>query len=84
MANNGHDPTRLDRLESLVETLAVRRLEFEQEYKRLQITQVMLTDRIDQSLDRLAELQAEGARRMKALVSIVDEIIRKRPPSASA
>jgi len=79
MAHNGRDPGRLDRLEGLVETLAARRLEFEQEYKRLLIAQVVLTDRIDERLDRVAELQAEGAQRMNALIAIVDEVIRKRP-----
>jgi hypothetical protein len=80
MANNGHDPGRLDRLEGLVEVLFIRHLEFEEEHKRLLIAQVVLTDRID----RLAELQTETAERLKVLVAIVDEVIRKRPPSASA
>jgi hypothetical protein len=80
MANNGHDPGRLDRLEGLVEVLFNRHLEFEEEHKRLLIAQVVLTDRID----RLAELQTETAERLRVLVAIVDEVIRKRPPSASA
>ncbi len=79
MANNGHDPTRLDRLEGLVEVLVNRHLEFEEEHKRLLIAQVVLTDRID----RLAELQTETAERMNVLVAIVDEVIRKRPPSSA-
>jgi hypothetical protein len=87
MANNGHDPGRLDRLEGLVESLLNRHIEFEDEHKRLLTAQVVLTDRmdrLDQRLDRLAEIQAEGAQRMNVLISIVDEVIRKRPPSASA
>jgi hypothetical protein len=60
MANNGHDPGRLDRLEGLVEVLFNRHLEFEEEHKRLLIAQVVLTGRID----RLAELQTETAERM--------------------
>jgi hypothetical protein len=87
MPNNGHDPDRLDRLEGLVEVLVNRHLEFEEEHKRLLIAQVVLTDRmdrLDQRLDRVAELQAEGAQRMNVLIAIVDEVIRKRPPSAGA
>jgi hypothetical protein len=78
MANNGHDPDRLDRLEGLVEVLFNRHLEFEEEHKRLLIAQVVLTDRID----RLAELQTETAERLNMLVAIVDEVIRNRPPQA--
>jgi hypothetical protein len=78
MANNGHDPTRLDRLEGLVEVLVNRHLEFEEEHKRLLIAQVVLTDRID----RLAELQTETAERMNVLVAIVDEVVRNRRPGS--
>jgi hypothetical protein len=35
MANNGHDPSRLDRREGLVEVLLDRFLEFEEKHKRL-------------------------------------------------
>lgn len=87
MANNGHDPDRLDRLEGLVEVLVNRHLEFEEEHKRLLTAQVVLTDRmdrLDRRLERLAELQAEGAQRLNVLISIVDEIVRNRPPSASS
>jgi hypothetical protein len=83
MANNGHDPDRLDRLEGLVEVLFNRHLEFEEEHKRLLTAQVVPTDRmnkLDLRLDRIAEIQAEGAQRMNALIAIVDEIIRNRPP----
>ena len=75
MANNGHDPGRLDRLEGLVESLLNRHIEFEEEHKRLLTAHAALTDRID----RLAELQSETAERMNVLVAIVDEVIRKRP-----
>jgi CII-binding regulator of phage lambda lysogenization HflD len=94
MANNGHDPTRLDRLEGLVEVLVNRHLEFEEEHKRLLIAQVVLNDqlqrlgervnRLDEKLDRVAEFQKHSDERLDALIAIVDEVIRKRPPSASA
>ena len=47
MANKGHDPTRLDRLEGLVESLLNRHLGFEEEHKRLLIAHEALTGRID-------------------------------------
>jgi len=94
VANNGHDPDRLDRLEGLVEVLFNRHLEFEEEHRRLLTAQVVLNDqlqrltervnRLDERLDRVAELQAEGAKRLNALIATVDEIVRKRPPSAGA
>ncbi len=77
MASNGHDPDRLDRLESLVEVL-FRHLEFEEEHNRLLIAQVVLADR----MDRIAEIQAEGAQRMNVLIAIVDEVICNRRPQA--
>jgi predicted transcriptional regulator len=87
MASNGHVPDRLDRLEGLVEVLFNRHLEFEEEHKRLLTAQVVLTDRmdrLDRRLERLAELQAEGAQRLNVLIAIVNEVIRNRPPSAGA
>lgn len=94
MANNGHDPDRLDRLEGLVEVLFNRHLEFEEEHKRLLTAQVVLNDqlqrltdrvdRLDMRLDRIAEIQADSTQKLNALIAIVDEIIRKRPPSAGA
>jgi hypothetical protein len=52
MANNGPDPTRLDRLEGLVEALYNGHLEFEDEHRRLLAAQVVLTDRIDRLTQR--------------------------------
>ena len=92
MANNGHDPTRLDRLEGLVEVLVNRHLEFEEEHKRLLIAQVVLTDRIDrlaelqsktaERMDGMAEFQKHSDERLDALIAVVDEIVRNRPPQA--
>ena len=76
MPNNGHDPDRLDRLEGLVEVLVNRHLEFEEEHKSLLIAQVVLTDR----MDRMAEFQKHSDERLDALIAIVDEVIRNRPP----
>jgi len=75
VANSGHDPTRLDRLEGLVEVLLNRHIEFEEEHKRLLTAQVVLTDRLDkltQKVDRIAEVQAETTDKLNALIAIVD------------
>jgi hypothetical protein len=87
VATNGHDPDRLDRLEGLVEVLFNRHLEFEEEHKRLLTAQVVFADRmnrLDQRMDRMAEFQKHSDERLDALIAIVDEIVRKRPPSADA
>jgi hypothetical protein len=92
MANggtNGHDPSRLDRLEGLVEVLLNRHIEFEDEHKRLLIAQVVLTDRIDrmakQDLDlreqvtRNAEQMRQTDDKLNALIEVVG-LVRKRLP----
>lgn len=89
-ATNGHGQSRLDRLEGLVEVLMNGHIEFEAEHKRLLTAQVVLTDRIDrvtQRLDRLTEqvselreAQKSTDERMNALITVVDGIVRRRPP----
>jgi hypothetical protein len=89
-SGNGHGQSRLDRLEGLVEVLMNGHIEFETEHKRLLIAQVVLTDRIDrvtQRLDRLTEQVSElrdaqkgTDERMNALITVVDDIVRRRPP----
>ncbi len=82
MAANGHDPSRLDRLEALVEVLVNRHIEFEQEHRQLLTAQVVLTDRLDRltsRVDRIAQSQLETNEKLNALISIVDEFIRNRP-----
>jgi len=84
VAANGHDPGRLDRLEALVADLVNRHIEFEQEDKQLLTAQVVLTDRLDrltQRVDQIAVAQLETSEKLNALIVIVDEIIRNRPPA---
>jgi len=89
MAANGHDPSRLDRLEAVVEALVNRHVEFEQELRQLLTAQVVLTDRLDrltsrvdriaEKVDRIAESQLETNEKLNALISNMDEFIRNRP-----
>ncbi len=74
--SNGHDPTRLDRIEGLVEVLVNRHIEFEEEHKKLLIAQVVLTDRIDKLTDRVDKLAAstkEGFAEHKQAMRDFDE-----------
>jgi hypothetical protein len=60
MANgrgNGHDPSRLDRLEGLVEVLVNQHIEFNDEHRRLLTAQVVLTERVDKLAVQVAELR---------------------------
>jgi len=85
MADNGHDPGRLDRLEGLAESLLNRHIEFEEEHKRLLKAHAALTDRIDrlaQRMDEMREFQKHSDERLDALIAAVDEIRRNRPPQA--
>ena len=93
MPQNGQDPSRLDRLEGMIEVILNRHIAFEDDHAHLLKAQAILTDRLDTvtaRLDRLAGLVAEiaGAQkhtdeRLNALIATVDEIIRKPPRQAS-
>jgi hypothetical protein len=62
-------------------------LNFQEEHKQLLTAQVVLTDRLDrlaQTVKDIAAAQAEAQKhideRLNALINIVDDIVRKRPP----
>jgi hypothetical protein len=82
-SGNGHGQSRLDRLEGLVEVLMNGHIEFETEHKRLLTAQVVLTDRLDRLTEQVSELreaQRQTDERMNALIAIVDDVVRRRPP----
>jgi hypothetical protein len=91
---NGGGKARLDRLEGLMELLIDDHLKFADEHKRLLTAQVLLTE-AQQLTERriqelaatqaavrqdLAELQKHSDERLNALIKIVDDLIRNRPP----
>jgi hypothetical protein len=85
-SGNGHGRSRLDRLEGLVEVLMNGHIEFEAEHKRLLTAQVVLTDRLHRLTEQVSELreaQKSTDERMNALITVVDDIVRRPPPQTS-
>lgn len=93
MANdtpNGSWQSRQDRMEGLMNLLIEDHVRFDDEHKRLLTAQVILTDRVDKlaiqgdrtfaALTDLAESQKHTDERLNALISVVDDLVRKRPP----
>jgi hypothetical protein len=82
-SHNGSGQSRLDRLEGLMELLVEDHVRFQEEHKQLLTAQVVLTDRVDkltQGVLELKESQKHTDERFNALISIVDDLIRRRPP----
>ncbi|HXP84352.1 MAG TPA: hypothetical protein VN841_06510 [Bryobacteraceae bacterium] len=80
---NGHGQSRLDRLEGLMELRINDHLQFEQEHKKLLTAQVLLTERVEDTramIRELAESQRHSDERLNALIAVVDDLVRKRPP----
>lgn len=87
---NGNSQSRLDRMERLMNLLIEDHVRFDDEHKRLLIAQVVLTDRVDKlaiqadktfvALKELAESQKHTDERLNALISVVDDLVRGRPP----
>ena len=83
VTNGSNDPSRLDRIERIVEVLANTQADMQQDIKILLRAQVVMGE----ALKELAEAQKrteESLRhtdqRMDALILTVDEIIRGRKP----
>jgi hypothetical protein len=91
--SNGHDSSRLDRIEGMMEVLVSAHLDFAREHKQLLTAQVVLTDRLDRTAIQIAEVTAAQKRtdeafrhtdeRLNALITIVDGIVRNPPHQAS-
>ena len=80
---SGNGQSRLDRLEGLIGLLADNHLKFQEEHKQLLTAEVVLTDRLDrlaQSVKENAQAQKHTDERLNALIAVVDDIVRKRPP----
>jgi hypothetical protein len=84
--DNGHGKTRLDRIEGIIEALANRQALIEDEFARLLKAQVVMVDAMTTMSDtltaierRIDERQRQSDDRLNALISIVDDLIRKGP-----
>ena len=86
--NGSSDPTRLDRIERIIEVLANTQMDMQQDLKIVLRAQVVMTDLMEkltarvgilaEQMEQLAEAQKHTDQRMDALIVTVDEIIRKR------
>jgi len=87
---NGSGDSRLDRLEGLMALLIEDHVRFDDEHKRLLTAQVVLTDRVAKlaitmdtaviAIKDLTAAQRHTDDRLNALISVVDDIVRHRPP----
>lgn len=73
--NNGHDSSRLDRIEGMIEVLVNEHMDFAREHRQLLTAQVLLTDRIDRLTERLDRL----AVRVDQVTSDVGRINERAP-----
>jgi len=60
---------------------------FSDEHKQLLTSQILLTDRVDQlartldtAIQELSAAQKHTGERLNALISVVDDLVRRRPP----
>ena len=80
----------MDRLEGLMALLIEDHVRFDDEHKRLLTAQVVLTDRVDKlaitmdtaviAIKDLTAAQRHTDDRLNALIAVVDDIVRRRPP----
>jgi hypothetical protein len=82
--------SRLDRLEKLMAMLIDDHLQFQQEHKQLLTAQILTNDQVQklsvivaeigQAQKRTEEKFEEVGDKLNALIHVVDDVIRKRPP----
>ena len=71
--------SRLDRIEKLLEMLVDDHVKLVDEHRFLLHAQVVLTEKVD----KLADAQQRTQERLNALISVVDDIVRRPPPPPS-
>jgi len=84
---NGSGESRLDRVEGLMALLIEDHVRFSDEHKQLLTSQILLTDRVDQlartldtAIQELSAAQKHTDERLNALISVIDDLVRRRPP----
>lgn len=82
---NGHNsPSRLDRIERIVEVLANRQAFVEEHFIKLIAAQTTTETRLQQlagRMDELAAAQKHTDERMDALIAVVDGLVTGRKPN---
>jgi peptidoglycan hydrolase CwlO-like protein len=83
--------SRLDRIEAIIEATATSQADIEDEFRRLLRAQVVMADSIrelaaaqhgtESNLRELAAAHRNTESNLNALIAVVDDIVRKRPPS---
>ena len=82
--------SRLDRIEKLLEMLVGDHVKLVDEHRFLLRAQVVLTEKVDkladaqqrltEKVDKLADAQQHTEERLNALISVVDDLVRRPPP----
>lgn len=90
---NGHQKSRLDRVEEILEVLVNEHIQFHEEHRQLLKAQVILYDMTQKLAQAQAQAQADAKtrfaelalaqkhtdERLSALIAVVDSLVR-RPP----
>ena len=89
--NGANSPSRLDRIERIVEVLANTTVDIQQDVKILLEAQVVMGEqmregfaKLTESFARLTEAQQHTEERLNALIVVVDGIVRRMPPPAAS
>jgi hypothetical protein len=84
---NGSGESGLDRMERMMALFIEDHVRFDDEHKLLLTAQVVLTDRVgklaitlDTAIKELSASQRHTDERLSALIAVVDDIVRRRPP----
>lgn len=73
--NGANSPSRMDRVERIIEVLANTQIDMQQDVKILLRGQIALGD----SLEKLVEAQRHTDGRLNALIAVVDDLVRRDP-----
>ena len=81
--SNGDFHSRLDRVENIVEGLAKHGALLDQRFdKLLSIVEAVAGSQVGfaRQIEEIVEVQRHGDERLNALIHVVDDLVRKRPP----
>jgi hypothetical protein len=82
-SNGANSPSRLDRIERIVEVMANTTADLQQDVKILLKAQIVMGEQMREGFARLTAAQQHTEERLNALIGVVDDIVR-RPGSGSS